>query len=155
MNPLFDLYCQSCSRSLAKKVRSEYGRVYFAEVSIHVSGFDRKRTGLFLTDFDHNSIFESCKSTPLPFCYNIKNNNFLLQYNDARMILGFTEIKKACCGLGKLNADVPCIPLSSYCLNRRSHVFWDLYHPTEAVSSMFTDILYSGSQQYMIPMNVK
>ncbi|CAI9295266.1 unnamed protein product [Lactuca saligna] len=68
---------------------------------------------------------------------------------------GFTEIKKACCGFGNLNADVPCIPLSSYCLNRRSHVFWDLYHPTEAVSSMFTDILYSGSQQYMIPMNVE
>ncbi|KAI3753964.1 hypothetical protein L2E82_26030 [Cichorium intybus] len=68
---------------------------------------------------------------------------------------GFTEIKVACCGLGNLNADVPCIPLSSYCSNRRSHVFWDLYHPTETVYSLFSDILYSGSQQYMFPMNVE
>ncbi|KAL4554806.1 hypothetical protein LXL04_037412 [Taraxacum kok-saghyz] len=68
---------------------------------------------------------------------------------------GLTEIKKACCGLGNLYADAPCIPLSSYCLSRKSHVFWDLYHPTEAVSSIFSDILYSGSQQYMVPMNVE
>ncbi|KAI3768985.1 hypothetical protein L6452_00081 [Arctium lappa] len=68
---------------------------------------------------------------------------------------GFTEIKKACCGLGNLNADVPCIPISTYCSNRNNHVFWDLYHPTEAVSNMFSDLLYNGSQEYTLPMNVK
>lgn len=69
--------------------------------------------------------------------------------------LGFTDIKEACCGLGNLNADVPCIPTSSYCSNRENHVFWDLYHPTEAVASLFSNILYSGSQDYVVPMNVK
>ncbi|XP_024966163.1 GDSL esterase/lipase At5g55050-like [Cynara cardunculus var. scolymus] len=68
---------------------------------------------------------------------------------------GFMEIKEACCGLGNLNADVPCIPISRFCSNRKKYVFWDLYHPTEAVSSMFSDLLYSGSQEYTFPMNVK
>ncbi|KAK1440076.1 hypothetical protein QVD17_05901 [Tagetes erecta] len=68
---------------------------------------------------------------------------------------GFTEIKQACCGGGKLNADVPCIPVATYCLNRKNHIFWDLYHPTEAVASLFSDLLYNGSQQFMFPMNVE
>ncbi|KAK9057069.1 hypothetical protein SSX86_024436 [Deinandra increscens subsp. villosa] len=68
---------------------------------------------------------------------------------------GFREIKEACCGLGNLNADVACIPLATYCANRNDHVFWDLYHPTEVVASLFSDILYSGSRQLMVPMNVE
>ncbi|KAD3067060.1 hypothetical protein R6Q59_018822 [Mikania micrantha] len=68
---------------------------------------------------------------------------------------GFTEIKEACCGRGNLNADVACIPLATYCPNRRNHVFWDLYHPTEAVASLFSDILYNGTQELMVPMNIE
>ncbi|KAL5735901.1 hypothetical protein ACOSQ2_030689 [Xanthoceras sorbifolium] len=40
---------------------------------------------------------------------------------------GFTKVKEACCGLGKLKAKVPCVPISTYCSNRTDHVFWDLY----------------------------
>ncbi|GKC32231.1 GDSL esterase/lipase-like protein [Tanacetum coccineum] len=68
---------------------------------------------------------------------------------------GIMDIKEACCGLGNLNADVPCIPTSTYCLNRKNHVFWDLYHPTEYVASIFVDLLYNGTQEYVVPMNVK
>nr|XP_043623010.1 GDSL esterase/lipase At5g55050-like [Erigeron canadensis] len=68
---------------------------------------------------------------------------------------GFTNIKEACCGLGYLNADVPCIPTSTFCLNRRNHFFWDLYHPTEVAASMFIDIMYNGTQPYMFPINLK
>ncbi|CAK9163929.1 unnamed protein product [Ilex paraguariensis] len=68
---------------------------------------------------------------------------------------GFKEVKAACCGLGNLKAQIPCVPISSYCPNRSDHVFWDLYHPTEAAARIFVDLLYTGSQQYVIPMNVK
>ncbi|GJV84358.1 GDSL esterase/lipase-like protein [Tanacetum coccineum] len=68
---------------------------------------------------------------------------------------GFTDIKEACCGLGKLNADVPCVPTSSYCTNRKNHVFWDLIHTTEVVASIFADLLYNGTKKYAVPMNVK
>nr|XP_043622975.1 GDSL esterase/lipase At5g55050-like [Erigeron canadensis] len=68
---------------------------------------------------------------------------------------GFTDTKAACCGLGYLNADAPCIPTSSYCSNRRNYIFWDFLHPTEAVASMFSDLMYNGTPPYMVPINLK
>ncbi|XP_071703853.1 GDSL esterase/lipase At5g55050-like [Rutidosis leptorrhynchoides] len=68
---------------------------------------------------------------------------------------GITEIEAACCGLGNLKADIPCIPISTYCSNRKNHLFWDLYHPTETVSSMFAGLIYNGSQEVTTPMNVE
>ncbi|PWA54270.1 SGNH hydrolase-type esterase domain-containing protein [Artemisia annua] len=68
---------------------------------------------------------------------------------------GFTDIKDACCGLGNLNADAPCIPTSNYCPNRKNYVFWDLLHLTEVVGSMFVDIIYSGTLEYAVPINMR
>ncbi|EOY12306.1 hypothetical protein QUC31_001766 [Theobroma cacao] len=68
---------------------------------------------------------------------------------------GFNEIKAACCGLGDLKAKVPCVPISTYCSNRKDHVFWDLYHPTEATARIFVDALFDGTTQYSVPMNVR
>lgn len=68
---------------------------------------------------------------------------------------GFTEVKAACCGLGNLNAKFACLPISHYCPNRRDHVFWDLYHPTEAAARMFIDKVFHGAPQYAYPMDVQ
>ncbi|KAI8006266.1 GDSL esterase/lipase [Camellia lanceoleosa] len=68
---------------------------------------------------------------------------------------GFNEVKSACCGLGNLRAQVPCLPISSYCSNRSDHIFWDLYHPTEAATRIFVDTIFHGSQQYTVPMSVE
>ena len=71
------------------------------------------------------------------------------------LISGFIEVKSACCGLGKLRADVPCMPIASYCKNRRDHIFWDLYHPTEATASILVDDIFDGPSQYTFPINMK
>ncbi|KAJ9536297.1 hypothetical protein OSB04_un000528 [Centaurea solstitialis] len=70
---------------------------------------------------------------------------------------GFTEIKAACCGLGNLNAEFPCMKVlqSTVCSNRKNHLFWDLFHPTETASGIFADILYNGSGRFTTPMNVE
>ncbi|KAI3441671.1 Lipase_GDSL domain-containing protein [Psidium guajava] len=68
---------------------------------------------------------------------------------------GFTEVKAACCGLGTLNAKVACLPISKYCTNRRDHVFWDLYHPTEAADRILIDKVFHGFPQYAYPMDVQ
>ncbi|KAL6999269.1 hypothetical protein U1Q18_000431, partial [Sarracenia purpurea var. burkii] len=67
---------------------------------------------------------------------------------------GFREVKAACCGLGRLKAQVPCVPISSYCSNRSDHVFWDLYHPTEAAARIFVDTVFDGSLPFADPVNV-
>ncbi|EEF32464.1 zinc finger protein, putative [Ricinus communis] len=68
---------------------------------------------------------------------------------------GFVEVKSACCGLGTLKAQVPCLPIATYCSNRRDHVFWDLFHPIEAAARIIVDTLFDGPSQYTSPMNVR
>lgn len=71
------------------------------------------------------------------------------------MIAGFAEVKAACCGLGNLNAKVACLPISKYCTNRRDHLFWDLYHPTEAAARLFIDDAFDGPSHHTFPLNVR
>lgn len=68
---------------------------------------------------------------------------------------GLKEIKSACCGLGKLRAQLPCTPISQYCSNRNEYLFWDIYHPTEAAARSFVDILFTGSGGSVSPITVQ
>ncbi|RVX12340.1 GDSL esterase/lipase [Vitis vinifera] len=43
----------------------------------------------------------------------------------------FTDVKSACCGGGKLNAQSPCVPTAALCSDRDKYLFWDLFHPTK------------------------
>lgn len=79
----------------------------------------------------------------------------LLQYIDHPAAHGFTEAKAACCGLGDMNAKIGCTPLSFYCDNRTSHVFWDFYHPTETTARMLTSTAFDGSAPLIFPMNIR
>lgn len=68
---------------------------------------------------------------------------------------GFSEVKSACCGLGTFNAGFACLPISKYCSNRRDHVFWDAFHPTEAASEIIVNNIFDGPQKYVYPVNVR
>ncbi|KAK6124595.1 hypothetical protein DH2020_041663 [Rehmannia glutinosa] len=91
-------------------------------------------------------------------------NDFHYSYFDAYSVFldfiqrpatyGFNETKAACCGLGRLRANLPCTPLALVCPNRRTHLFWDVYHPTETAARMFIDMLFSGSGNHVFPMTV-
>ncbi|KAL5997697.1 hypothetical protein ACLOJK_008627 [Asimina triloba] len=47
---------------------------------------------------------------------------------------GFTDTKTGCCGVGRNNGQITCLPLQTPCNDRNAHVFWDAFHPTEAVN---------------------
>ncbi|URD73620.1 GDSL-like Lipase/Acylhydrolase [Musa troglodytarum] len=79
----------------------------------------------------------------------------LLEYINNPGAYGFAEVKAACCGLGDLNAKIACLPISSYCSNRKDHIFWDFYHPTEATAGMLTSAAFDGSVPYVYPMNIR
>ncbi|XP_038685389.1 GDSL esterase/lipase At5g55050-like [Tripterygium wilfordii] len=68
---------------------------------------------------------------------------------------GFSEVKAACCGRGDLRAKIPCVPVAKYCPNRRDHLFWDLYHPTEAAANILVDTIFDGPSDYSFPMNLR
>ncbi|GMH05188.1 hypothetical protein Nepgr_007028 [Nepenthes gracilis] len=47
---------------------------------------------------------------------------------------GFTVTNRGCCGSGKNNGQITCLPLQMPCMNRNKYAFWDAYHPTEAAN---------------------
>ncbi|XP_062211718.1 GDSL esterase/lipase At5g55050-like [Phragmites australis] len=79
----------------------------------------------------------------------------LLRYINQPAAYGFSEVKAACCGLGDMNAKIGCTPVSFYCANRTSHVFWDFYHPTEATARKLTSTAFDGSAPLIFPMNIR
>nr|CAN75127.1 hypothetical protein VITISV_042428 [Vitis vinifera] len=64
------------------------------------------------------------------------------------------DVKSACCGGGRLNALLPCLkPLATVCSNRDDYLFWDLVHPTQHVSKLAAQTLYSGPPRLVSPIN--
>ncbi|KAL3520589.1 hypothetical protein ACH5RR_018738 [Cinchona calisaya] len=67
---------------------------------------------------------------------------------------GFVTSKIACCGQGPYNGVGLCTPLSNLCPNRDLYAFWDPFHPSEKANRIIVQQIFSGSPQYMHPMNL-
>ncbi|KAK1261377.1 GDSL esterase/lipase [Acorus gramineus] len=70
-------------------------------------------------------------------------------------LYGLKELKSACCGGGKFNGEIPCIPSARYCMNRDQYLFWDLFHPTQATHKLIAQAFYAGSSRYVGPVTFK
>ncbi|XP_024534466.1 GDSL esterase/lipase At1g71691 [Selaginella moellendorffii] len=80
----------------------------------------------------------------------------LLEIIHAPSSFGFENVNSGCCGAGKFNAQLPCYPLiSTVCKHRSSYVFWDAFHPTEAVNVLLGAKFFNGSQSYARPINIQ
>ncbi|XP_058103391.1 GDSL esterase/lipase At1g29660-like [Magnolia sinica] len=69
---------------------------------------------------------------------------------------GFTVTNAGCCGVGRNNALITCLPLQTPCPNREEYVFWDAFHPTEATNVIIGRRSYralSSSDSY--PMDIQ
>ncbi|XP_047948694.1 GDSL esterase/lipase At5g45670-like [Salvia hispanica] len=53
---------------------------------------------------------------------------------DSPSEFGFTVTNAGCCGVGRNNGQITCLPLQPACQNRDEHLFWDAFHPTEAAN---------------------
>ncbi|KAL0793440.1 hypothetical protein Bca101_064817 [Brassica carinata] len=47
---------------------------------------------------------------------------------------GFRVTNAGCCGVGRNNGQITCLPGQAPCLNRNEYVFWDAFHPGEAAN---------------------
>ncbi|KAK9270811.1 hypothetical protein L1049_026397 [Liquidambar formosana] len=69
---------------------------------------------------------------------------------------GFEVIDKGCCGVGRNNGQITCLPLQEPCDDRRKYLFWDAFHPTEVANILLAKKSYSSkSQSYAYPMNIQ
>ncbi|KAK9683069.1 hypothetical protein RND81_10G115900 [Saponaria officinalis] len=67
---------------------------------------------------------------------------------------GFNEANKACCGNGKDGGEVTCLPLQSPCTTRDQYVFWDSFHPTQAVNAIIARRSYSQYATDCTPISI-
>ncbi|KAF5734335.1 hypothetical protein HS088_TW16G00784 [Tripterygium wilfordii] len=69
---------------------------------------------------------------------------------------GFTVTTDACCGLGKYKGWVMCLSPEMACSKAFNHIWWDQYHPTDAVNAILAENVWSGLHSQMCyPMNLK
>ncbi|KAL2944685.1 hypothetical protein RDABS01_033032 [Bienertia sinuspersici] len=102
------------------------------------------------------SILQQYQTQLKDFKYSLFDTyTFFLNLIQQPATYGFKEEKSACCGLGNLNAKFACTPISTYCSNRSDHIFWDLYHPTEAAARLIVGTAFDGPRKYSFPVNVK
>ncbi|KAL5820105.1 hypothetical protein ACOSQ4_023947 [Xanthoceras sorbifolium] len=68
---------------------------------------------------------------------------------------GFRVTDRGCCGIGRNQGQITCLPFSIPCLNRDQYIFWDAYHPTQAFNQIIAQKAYNGGLSVCYPMNVK
>ncbi|KAH7291586.1 hypothetical protein KP509_29G023100 [Ceratopteris richardii] len=79
----------------------------------------------------------------------------LKDFIDNPLPYGFEVTNKACCGGGKMNAQIPCLPLFICCLNRTNHIFWDPWHPTEATNELLANAFLSNNSTSSYPWSIR
>ncbi|KAK9275879.1 hypothetical protein L1049_023153 [Liquidambar formosana] len=69
---------------------------------------------------------------------------------------GFNVTTDACCGLGKYKGWIMCMSPEMACRNASNHLWWDQFHPTDAVNAILADNVWSSRHTKMCyPMNLQ
>nr|GMD99719.1 GDSL esterase/lipase At5g08460 [Ipomoea batatas] len=68
---------------------------------------------------------------------------------------GFSVTEEACCGFGRHRAWIACASPEMACSNASNHIWWDQFHPTDAVNAILADNIWSGLHSSICyPMNL-
>lgn len=67
---------------------------------------------------------------------------------------GFNVVDRACCGIGRNQGQITCLPFAMPCFDRNQYVFWDAFHPTEAVNAILARRAVYGSSADCYPINM-
>ncbi|KDP31296.1 hypothetical protein JCGZ_11672 [Jatropha curcas] len=68
---------------------------------------------------------------------------------------GFSVVDRGCCGIGRNQGQITCLPFTMPCSNRNVYVFWDAFHPTQAVNTILAQRAFSGPPRDCYPINVQ
>lgn len=68
---------------------------------------------------------------------------------------GFRVVNRGCCGIGRNRGQITCLPFQTPCPNRDEYVFWDAFHPTEAVNILMGKKAFSGTPDFVYPINIQ
>lgn len=59
-------------------------------------------------------------------------------------VSGFNVTSSACCGFGRYKGGITCLSPEMACSNASNYLWWDQFHPTDAVNAILADNIWSG-----------
>ncbi|URE13351.1 GDSL esterase lipase [Musa troglodytarum] len=69
---------------------------------------------------------------------------------------GLSVTNRGCCGVGRNNGQITCLPYQAPCPNRDEYLFFDAFHPTEAANIIIGKRSYSArSRGDAYPMDIR
>ncbi|KAL5732001.1 hypothetical protein ACHQM5_004670 [Ranunculus cassubicifolius] len=69
---------------------------------------------------------------------------------------GLSVTNAGCCGVGRNNGQITCLPYQTPCANRNQYLFWDAFHPTEAANIIVGRRSYSAqSPRDSYPIDIR
>lgn len=71
------------------------------------------------------------------------------------VVLGLSVVDRACCGIGRNQGQITCIPFAVPCDNRQEYVFWDAFHPTDATTAILAQRAFLGPATDTYPINIQ
>lgn len=66
---------------------------------------------------------------------------------DNPFAFGFRVTNAGCCGVGRNNGQITCLPFQTPCPNRNQYLFWDAFHPSEAANIIVGRRSYRAQRQ--------
>lgn len=75
--------------------------------------------------------------------------------NKCGIVAGFRVVDRGCCGIGRNQGQITCLPFATPCYFRNQYVFWDAFHPTQAANAILAQRAFSGPPSDCYPINVQ
>ncbi|TKY73734.1 GDSL esterase/lipase [Spatholobus suberectus] len=88
------------------------------------------------------------------FVYGNTSGAFSELMNNAKTY-GFTVTDSGCCGVGRNQGQITCLPGFYPCQDRDQYLFWDAFHTSEAVNKILAHRTFTGPPSDCNPVNVK
>ncbi|KAL0300634.1 UNVERIFIED_CONTAM: GDSL esterase/lipase [Sesamum radiatum] len=105
---------------------NDANRIFNSKLKALVDDFNRNATDAKFIYIDAYGIFQDLIDNPSSFGFRVKN--------------------AGCCGVGRNNGQITCLPLQTPCRNRNEYLFWDAFHPTEAANVIVGRRSYSAQK---------
>ncbi|KAK4259492.1 hypothetical protein QN277_005817 [Acacia crassicarpa] len=122
-------------RTCVERINSA-NRLFNDRLKSLVDQFNRQLTDAKLIYINTYGMFQDILSSPSSF--------------------GFRVTNAGCCGVGRNNGQITCLPGQRPCPNRREYLFWDAFHPTESGNSIVGRRAYSAqSSSDAYPIDIR
>lgn len=117
------------------------------EINNMIMGFN------FAMRFAVDQIGEELPDLDIIFCDVFQGSMDILKNHK---LYGFNITSDACCGLGKHRGWIMCLTPDMACGNASNYIWWDQFHPTDAVNKILADNVWNGRHTKMCyPMNLE